>query len=311
MQRSMSGKVALITGATSGIGQAAAEALAVMGARIVQIARDPSRGEHALVRLRRRAPNLPHRIHYADLSDMGDVRRVAEEVAAREPRLDVLINNAGAIFSARAETADGLERTFALNHMAYFGLTLQLLDRLKGSTPARIINTASDAHVSAHLDFSDLQSKALYRQATVGDFLRYGGPAFRVYARSKLCNVLFTRALAKRLLGTGVTANCLHPGFVATRFAEEAGGLISFSMRIAKRFARPVSRGAETLVYLASSPEVASMSGRYFHDCHVTTPSRAALDEVAAERLWQISHQLWTGSRAKQAPAAELPNRAD
>jgi NAD(P)-dependent dehydrogenase (short-subunit alcohol dehydrogenase family) len=289
----MRGKIVVITGATSGIGQSTAERLAAKGARIIQIARDRNRGAWAQARLEQIAPTLEHAIHYADLSLMSEVSDVAKTICATEPRIDVLINNAGAIFNTRGLTAEGLERTFALNHMAYFGLTLLLLGRLRDCAPARIINTASDAHAAATLDFDDLQSAVPYGRRDWVTKLRYGGPAYEVYARSKLCNVLFTRALAQRLAGTGVTANSVHPGFVATRFADDAGGLIAFSMRIAKRFARPPSRGAETLVYLASSPEVAGTSGLYFHDRVPASPSPAGLQDVAAERLWQESMQLW------------------
>jgi NAD(P)-dependent dehydrogenase (short-subunit alcohol dehydrogenase family) len=180
---------------------------------------------------------------------------------------------------------------FALNHMAYFALTHRLIERLIYSAPARIIKTASDAHESAVLDFDDLQSDRAYR-GNLREALRYGGPGYKVYARSKLCNALFTRELAKRLKGTGVTVNCFHPGFVATRFADDAGGLISFSMKIAKRFARSTDRGAGTLIFLASAPEVSEISGEYFQDCHPVRLNTAALDDVVAQRLWLESSRL-------------------
>jgi NAD(P)-dependent dehydrogenase (short-subunit alcohol dehydrogenase family) len=285
------GKVVVITGATSGIGQVAAENLASMGARIVQIARDRTRGEAALQRLRQLAPDLSHTIHYADLSRLTEMNRVAAEIAAAEPRIDILINNAGAMFGTRQLTEDGLERTFALNHMAYFVLTHGLRGRLVASAPARIVNTSSDAHQPATLDFNDLQSAQAYR----GNFwqnLRYGGPGFKVYGRSKLCNILFTRELARRLVGTGVTANCLHPGFVATRFGDSTGGLVSFGIGFAKRFALTPKQGAETLTYLASSPNVATVSGQYFHNSRHVTPSPQAQDDSAAQRLWSESAHL-------------------
>jgi NAD(P)-dependent dehydrogenase (short-subunit alcohol dehydrogenase family) len=288
----MTGKVVVITGATSGIGQVAAETLAALGSTIIQIARDRVRGQAAMKRLRQIAPNVPHAIHYADLSEIAQVKRVAVEIASGKFRIDMLINNAGAIFGSRELTQDGLERTFALNHMAYFGLTLGLLERLKASAPSRIINTASDAHESATLDFNDLQSAGTYGKQDLRELLRYGGPGYKVYARSKLCNVLFTRELAKRLEGTGVTVNCFHPGFVATRFAERGGGLISFSMRIAKRFARPAAEGAKTLVFLASSPDVISINGQYFHDNRSVSLSAPGLDDAAAERLWLESSKI-------------------
>jgi NAD(P)-dependent dehydrogenase (short-subunit alcohol dehydrogenase family) len=203
----------VITGATSGIGKIAAERLAAMGSCIVLIARSRSRGQVAIARLHAIAPNLAHRIHYADLCKISEMKRVAAEIASQEPRIDVPINNAGAMFASRHVTEGGLEYTFALNHMAYFVVTEGLRGRLLASAPARIINTASVAHQGASLDFADLQSSRGYSP-------------LKAYGRSKLCNILFTRELARRLQGTGVTANCLHPGFVATRFGDEAGGLI-------------------------------------------------------------------------------------
>ena len=275
----MHGKVVVITGATSGIGQVAAERLAEMGARIVQVARDQRRGEAAMARLRARAPGLAHHVHYADLSRMADTKRVAAEIAAAEPRVDVLINNAGALFASRRVTADGLELTFATNHMAYFLMTHGLRERLSAGAPARVINTASDSHRRGRLDFDDLQS--------VRD---YGGRA--AYSLSKLCNVLYTRELARRCAGTGVTANSLHPGFVATRFGHRSGGLLSYGIRLAQLFAISAEKGAETLVYLASSPEVATISGGYFYKCQLARPTREAQDDAAAKRLWAETAKL-------------------
>jgi NAD(P)-dependent dehydrogenase (short-subunit alcohol dehydrogenase family) len=286
----MTGKVVVITGATSGIGQVAAERLAAQGARIVQIARDRARGEAALERLRVLAPGAAHSIHYADLMRLSEMKRVAQEVAAREPRVDVLVNNAGAMFSSR-QVSEGLERTFALNHVAYFVLSQVLRERLKAAVPARVVNTASDAHKAGNVDLDDLQSVKAYRGTFVA-WLRYGGPGFKVYGASKLCNILFTRELARRLAGSGVTANCLHPGFVATRFGDQAGGLISLGVGIAKRFALTPQQGAETLVYLATSPEVATVSGEYFHRCRAITPSREACDDALARRLWLATTAL-------------------
>ncbi len=291
MNQEMEGKVVVITGATSGIGQVAAENLVRMGARIVQVARDRGRGEAALKRLGACAPGIAHIIHYADLSRLSEMNRVASEIARAEPRIDVLINNAGAMFGSRQVTEDGLERTFALNHMAYFVLTHGLRERLVASAPARVVNTASHAHHAATLDFDDLQSAKAYR-GNFSEWLRYGGSGFKVYGRSKLCNILFTRELARRLAGTGVTANCLHPGFVATRFGDQSGGLISFGIRVGKRFALSPQQGAETLVYLASSLEVASVTGEYFYKCRPVTPSREAQDDSGAQRLWLETARL-------------------
>jgi len=275
----MQGKVIVITGATSGIGQVAAERLAGMGARLVLVARDKVRGQAMLARLREHAPGISHSIHYADLSRLVEMKRVAAEIAAAETRIDVLINNAGALFGSRQVTEDGLELTFATNHMAYVVLTHGLRERLLASAPARVVNTASAAHERARLDFDDLQSTHGYR-------------GFKVYGRSKLCNILYTRELARRWAGTGVTANSLHPGFVATRFADQSGGLFSYVVRVAKLFAISQEKGADTIVYLASSPEVAHVSGAYFYKCHPATPSKEAQDDAAARRLWLESARL-------------------
>jgi NAD(P)-dependent dehydrogenase (short-subunit alcohol dehydrogenase family) len=291
MTQDMQGKVVVLTGATSGIGQVAAEKLAGMGARIVQVARDRERGQESLNRIRQRSPDVAHNVYYADLSRLSEMKRVASEISQAEPRIDVLINNAGAMFGSRQLTEDGLELTFALNHMAYFVLTHGLRDRLLASAPARVVNTSSDAHQVAPLDFNDLQSAEAYR-GNVLEWLRFGGPGFKVYGRSKLCNILFTRELAWRLIGTGVTANSLHPGFVATRFGDHTGGLVSFGIGIAKRFALSPEQGAETLVYLASSSEVANETGKYFHRCRPATPSREAQDDAKARRLWEETEKL-------------------
>ena len=275
----MGGKVAVITGATTGIGQVAVEELARAGARLVLVARDRRRAEATLAMLPAAGAGLPHRFHLADLSRMAEVRRVAGEIAAAEPRIDLLINNAGALFGRREVTDEGLERTFATNHMAYFLLTEGLRERLLGSAPARIVNTASGAHRRAKLDFQDLQSARDYS-------------GFRVYSRSKLANVLYTRELARRLADTGVTANCLHPGFVATRFGDASGGFFSPLIRLAKLAALSPVEGAKTLVYLASSPDVANVSGGYFDLCKQVEPSAAARDDDAARRLWVESEKL-------------------
>src|SRR5579862_4763952 len=286
MSADMQGKVVVITGATSGIGQVAAESLAGMGARIVQVARDRKRGQEAVERLRKAGPNANHTIHYADLLQLSEMKRVAAEIATAEPRIDVLMNNAGAQFGGpRHVTEDGLERTFALNHMSYFVLTLELLPRLFAAALSRIVNTSSDAHQAATMDLNDLQSEKEY-PGTLKTKLVYGGPPFKVYGLSKLCNILFTRELARRLEGTGITANCLHPGFVATRFADASGGLVSAMIRGAKTFALTPEEGAKTIVYLATAPEVAKVSGKYFHLCKEVLPSDEAQKDADARRLW-------------------------
>src|SRR3984893_6343956 len=275
----MQGKVVVITGATSGIGEVAAQRLAGMGARIVLVARDKTRGEAALTRLRSGDTRISHSIHYGDLSRISEMKRLAAEIAAAEPRIDVLINNAGAMFSSRQMTEDNIEFTFAINHMAYFVLTQGLRERLLASSPARIVNTASDAHKGRVLDFEDLQSAK-------------GFSALSVYGRSKLCNILFTRELSRRWAGTGVTANCLHPGFVATRFGDDSGGFLSRAVRMAKLFAISPGKGAGSIVYLASSPDVARVSGEYFYLCRPAMPTAGARDDSAAARLWLETAKL-------------------
>ena len=275
----MQGKTVVITGATSGIGEVAAIRLARQGARLLLVARDPRRAERVLARLKSVAPAAAHGVYQADLSRLSEMKRAGAEIAKAEPRIDVLINNAGAFFTARRLTEDGLERTFALNHMAYFVLTCTLIDRLKAAAPSRVVSTASDAHRGARLDFADLQGEKGY-------------DGYKAYGRSKLCNILFTRELARRLAGTGVTANCLHPGFVATRFGDQAGGVMSLVIRAAKLFAISPQKGADTIVHLASSPEAAGSSGGYFYKCQSATPTTEARDDVAAARLWAESARI-------------------
>jgi NAD(P)-dependent dehydrogenase (short-subunit alcohol dehydrogenase family) len=273
------GKVIVITGATSGIGEVAAQRLAALGARMVLIARDPARGQEALNRLASRGGDAKHSIYYADLSRISETKRVAAQIAAAEPRVDVLINNAGALFSAREVTADNLEKTFATNHMSYFVLTLGLRASLLAAAPARVVSTASDAHKGYTLDFEDLQGEKGYS-------------AIKAYGRSKLCNILFTRELGRRFSGTGITANCLHPGFVATRFGDASGGLLSRVVRMAKTFAISPEKGAQTIVYLATSPEVANISGQYFYRCRPAVPTEGGRDDAAATRLWTESAKI-------------------
>jgi NAD(P)-dependent dehydrogenase (short-subunit alcohol dehydrogenase family) len=275
----MKGKTIVATGATSGIGEVAVLALAGLGARIVFIARDEARAQATLRKLEAKAPGSSHRMHLADLSSMGETRKVGAAIVMSEPRIDVLINNAGAMFADRRVTPEGLELTFALNHMAYFVLTEALREKLIASAPARIVSTSSTAHQGASLDFSDLQSARGYS-------------GFKVYGRSKLANILFTRELARRLAGTGVTANCLHPGFVATRFGHSTGGWTGRVLPFLQAFAISPEKGADTIVHLASSPEVAEVTGAYFVKRKVVEPSRAAQDDDAAKRLWEASEKL-------------------
>jgi NAD(P)-dependent dehydrogenase (short-subunit alcohol dehydrogenase family) len=276
----MQGKTVVITGATSGIGEVAALRLAEQGARIVFTARDKTRAEDTLAKLHK-ASRADHTFHLADLSALVDMKRVGA-ILAGEPQIDVLINNAGALFNHRTETVDGLEMTFALNHMAYFVITNLLLPRL--ASGARIVTVASGAHRGAKLDFDDLQS-------------RRGYTGFAVYSNSKLCNILFNRELARRLntekAPPGVTANCLHPGFVATRFGDNSGGLMRTLLKVAKPIgAIAPEEGARTIVYLASSPEVADVTGTYFYKCAPATPTKAAQNDADAAKLWQVSQDI-------------------
>jgi NAD(P)-dependent dehydrogenase (short-subunit alcohol dehydrogenase family) len=276
----MQGKTVVITGATSGIGEVAAVELARLGARIVFVARNPLRRDTTLARLSVANGKAKHTAYLADLSKLSEMKRVAGEIAAAESGIDVLINNAGTLFAKRETTSDGLELTFATNHMAYFVVTNLLLDRLKATPGARIVNTSSDAHKSGKLNFDDLQSEKSF----------FG---FRAYGTSKLCNILFTRELARRLAGTGVTANCLHPGFVDTGFAANNDGLMGFVFGIAKKVAAITPEdGAKTILYLASSPDVAGQSGGYYYKCTPATPTAAAQNDADAKWLWEVSAKI-------------------
>jgi NAD(P)-dependent dehydrogenase (short-subunit alcohol dehydrogenase family) len=275
----MKGKTVVITGATSGIGQVAAEQLAARGARIILIARDDRRAKTVLDRLRSTAPGIDHAFYLADLSVVSETKRVTAEIASRQQPIDVLINNAGAMFSNREITHDGLERTFATNHLGYFVLTLGLLDALAAAPSARIVNTASAAHLKASLDFEDLQSARHYS-------------ALEAYSKSKLCNILFTRELARQISSRGIIANSLHPGFVATRFGDQSGGLLSLGVRVAKLFAISPEKGARTIIYLASAPEATQLTGKYFFDLKPIEPSKAAQDDASAALLWAKSIEM-------------------
>jgi len=280
----VNGKVCVITGGTDGIGKAAAYGLAKQGARLLVHGRDPDKGARAVADLKARSGNPAIEFLPADFSSLEEVRRVAAAIIERAPRIDVLVNNAGAIYMKRAVSKDGYEKTFAVNHLAPFLLTHLLLDALKAGGQSRVVTTASNAHRRAKIPFDDLQLTRQY--SPMG-----------AYAISKLANILFTRALAKRLQDdTHVTATCLHPGFVRTNFGgNNAADMSPWMGRIfsfISRFARTPEKGAETVIYLASSPEVEGASGGYFHDCKPMAPTAAGQDDDVAERLWQVSEQL-------------------
>jgi NAD(P)-dependent dehydrogenase (short-subunit alcohol dehydrogenase family) len=276
----MRGKTCIITGATGGIGLETAKQLGALGARLVLVGRNRDKGNAVMARLRAELPGVAVEMHYADLSRPNEIRRLAEALLDAAARIDVLVNNAGAIFAKRETTPDGLELTFALNHMAYFRLTALLRDRLIASAPARVVNVASRAHRGSRLDFEDLQCSRHYN-------------GWRAYQRSKLANILFTRELARRIEGTGVTANCLHPGLVASSFGDNNRGFWRLGIAIGKLVAAiPVQRGAETPVYVASSPDLDGVSGRYFSNCRERQPDAAAQDDKTAARLWNESERL-------------------
>lgn len=289
----LKGKVCLVTGATNGIGLEAARELGRLGATVVLCGRDGKRGQAALGEIKRTCPDAKLDYLQADLSSLAEVRRLAQEFRGRYSRLDVLLNNAGAIIDSRRLTVDGYELTLALNHLSHFLLTHLLLDMLKASAPSRIINVSSGAHQMARLDVDDLH------------FERTQYTPLRAYGNSKLANVLFTRSLARRLAGTQVTANSLHPGAVATGFAADYKGWFGWVVRLGRSFLLTSAAGARTSVYLASSPEVAGVSGRYFYKCREARVSRAGRDDALAERLWEASVKLTgVGGDSQGASAA-------
>ena len=275
----MRGKTCLITGASSGIGRATALELAEMGATLVLLCRDRGRGEATVAEIAARTGNRDVALLLADLSVQHEIRRVAAEFLASDRPLHVLINNAGVVNLQRSVTADGIETTFAVNHLAYFLLTQMLLERLQRSAPARVINVASEAHKFARLDFDDLGNQRRYR-------------AMRVYGQSKLANILFTAELARRCNGSGVTVNSLHPGAVSTGLGTNNGAWARAIIALLRPFFRSPAGGAATSIYLASSPAVDGVSGRYFANCREKTPSRAARDPDAARRLWEVSEKM-------------------
>ena len=277
--RPMAGKTVLVTGGTGGIGRATAMGLAMMGVHLGITGRDRGRTEEAAAEVRAAGGGQVD-VFVADLSSQSEVRRLADEVLQACPRLDVLVNNVGGYWNTRHVTADGLERTFALDYLAPFLLTNLLLDRLKQSAPARVVTVASNAHTTGRIDFDDLQSERSYSGS-------------RAYSQSKLGNVLFTYELARRLQATSVTANALHPGVVSTSFgAEDPGGVQRLFVPFVRPFLKTPVQGAATSILLASSPDLEQVSGRYFANSKPKRSSKASYDQTAAARLWQVSAEL-------------------
>jgi retinol dehydrogenase 12 len=274
----MTGRVCVVTGANRGIGRATAEGVARMGARVVLVCRRKEDGEAVSREIAGQAPVAPD-VVVADLSSQVSIRQAAGHIRGRYSSLHVLINNAGVIPPRREVTADGLEMQFAVNHLAYFLLTNLLLPQLKAGCPSRIINVSSGAHTHATIDFDDLQAQRRYQPKSV-------------YARSKLANILFTYELSRRLAGTDVTANCLNPGVVATRMLADYMGVPLAGPAIARTFGATPEEGAETSIYLASSPEVESVTGKYFERRQPVASSRESHDEAVARRLWEASSRL-------------------
>ncbi|GIV70452.1 SDR family oxidoreductase [Caldilinea sp.] len=277
-QWTLKDKAVLITGATNGIGKVTAQRLAAQGARVTIVSRNAEKCRAVADEIRSQTGSVVDWIA-ADLSTLAGIEAAAAEYRARNDRLHVLINNAGAFFAKRMVTADGYEMTFALNHLNYFLLTHRLRDLLLASAPARIINVSSDAHFNGAIDFDDIMGER-----------KYSG--WRAYSQSKLANVMFTYSLARQLEGAGVTANALHPGFVATGFGRNNGGVVGLFMPIVHLFALKPEKGAETSVYLASSPAVSGVSGKYFANCREKPSSPRSYDVAAQDRLWVLSEQL-------------------
>jgi NAD(P)-dependent dehydrogenase (short-subunit alcohol dehydrogenase family) len=274
----MTGRICVVTGASRGIGRAAAEALARLGAAVVLVCRRQSNGAEIARELAPEAAEPPD-VVTADLSSQASIRLAASQIRNRYPRLHVLINNAGVFTRQRKVTVDGLELQFAVNHLAYFLLTNLLLDQLDAGSPSRIINVSSGAHAGARLDFDDLQGERGY-------------DGNRAYSQTKLANILFTYELARRVRGSGVTANCLHPGVIGTRLLADYMGVPVAGGALARTFGAKPEKGAETIVYLASSPEVEGVSGKYFVNRKAAASSRESYDEANVRRLWEVSERL-------------------
>jgi len=275
----MDGKTCLITGATSGIGREMALGLALRGARVIIVGRSPERSAATVRALTARTGNSRIECLIADLSSQASIRELARTVVATYDRLDVLLNNAGGLYMKRATTVDGLEMTFALDHLAYFLLTNLLLPLLRNSAPARVVSTSSGAHTRGRINLDDLQGAR-----------KYGG--WKAYAQAKLANIIFTYELSRKLSGSEVTANCFHPGLVASGFAQNNGGLIALATRLIRPFTISAPEGAKTGLYLASSPEVEQISGHYFVKEKPRRSNARSYDRAVAARLWDRSAEL-------------------
>jgi retinol dehydrogenase 12 len=278
--RNWSERIAVVTGATQGIGLVAAREIAKKGARTILIARDADRGNAAMAQVKAAAGHDRVEVAHCDFASQASIRALAADLQQRVTHLDLLVNNAGAVFNERSVTEDGIERTFAVNHLGYFLLTNLLLDVIrKAGRGARIVSVASDAHRIGKIDFDDINATRSYS-------------GFRVYGASKLANILFTRELARRVAGDGISANCLHPGVVATGFAKNENGIVArLAKLIAPLLASPDS-GARTTVYLATSDAVEGVTGKYFAKCRQVNPSRRAQDDDVARQLWDLSTQM-------------------
>jgi NAD(P)-dependent dehydrogenase (short-subunit alcohol dehydrogenase family) len=284
----LSGQVAVVTGGNSGIGKETAVDLAAMGAQVIVAARNPTKAAAALEEIRHRAPGATVEHIPLDLASFASVHAFADTFISRFDRLDVLVNNAGASLRKRSVTEDGHETQFQVNHLSHFLLTALLHDQLGAAPAARVINVSSTGHTMARhgLDFDDL------------DWERRKYRGFLVYCHTKLANVLFTRELARRLDGTPMTTNAVHPGWVGSNFAREGdmGPFVGAAMVVARPFSISSAAGARTSVYLAASPDVAGITGQYFYKCRVAKPSNAALDDAAAARLWDVSARMTAAS---------------
>ncbi|MGB1253656.1 MAG: SDR family oxidoreductase [Candidatus Promineifilaceae bacterium] len=273
-------KIVIVTGANSGIGKETALSLAKQGATVVMVCRNQARGSAALNEIKQASGSENVHLMLCDMGSFASIRAFATQFKAQYDRLDVLVNNAGLMNSSRQETVDGIETTFAVNHLGYFLTTMELLDLLQASAPARIVNVASAAHDVGTFNFDDYQRTKKYS-------------AFQVYGESKMANILFTRELARRLADTGVTVNAVHPGFVATNFATNNGLLYKVGMRVVGRiFGRNTQHGAETSIHLASSPDVEGITGEYYADKKITKTHPFAEDVAAQKQLWELSEQL-------------------